>query len=158
MRITFIFTFFMTLLFLTACGETVLVVVKKETCFAVQTEDGAEITCNGETVEIFNGRDGRDAEQCEVEKTGSGALILCGDKAVFINDGDNPAIEAIDPCGNDEDIEHEEIIIRFSNNLLVSHFKDGKKTFMTKLEPGKYVTSDKQRCAFEIDNNYELLE
>lgn len=89
---------------------------------------------------------------CSEEFTDDGKWITCGDTTFFISDNN---FSIIDPCGNIEN-EYDEIILKYSNNILIAYFKDGENEFLSLLEPGEYITTDFQQCRFTVSDDYEI--
>lgn len=104
-------------------------------CQVIEDVDGAHVSCpTSDDVFIPFGRDGKDGV-----------------------DGKDAVIEVIDPCGDDPNNE-DEVILRLSSGDLLAYFKDGgNKEFLAILEPGDYVTTDKQQCRFRVTEDLQVV-
>lgn len=71
-------------------------------------------------------------------------------------DGENAILEVIDPCGDYED-GYDEVIFKLNSGDLMSYFETGSRRFLTLLTPGKYQTTDNQKCKFEITDDLEII-
>lgn len=103
-----------------------------QSCFVNETDEGADITCGGNTVSIL---DGDDAVSSPYTVT-----------------------EIVDPCGDDPG-SVDEVLLKIYNGDYVSYFEDAGRRFLTVLSPGSYRTTDSQSCRFSIDGdgNFEEL-
>lgn len=57
-------------------------------------------------------------------------------------------IETIDPCGPSG---NDEVIMRLADGKLLMVMVQDRKSYMTELSPGKYMTTDAQRCKFTVE-------
>lgn len=144
-------------------------------CSVLDNDSGALIYCtDGTESQITNGN------SCTINDNDLGALVKCGNTETQIYNGErgldgkdgrdgeqgppgNDApptqytiTEIIDPCGDNPN-EYDEIIIKMYNGLYFAYFEDKNKRFLTILNPGKYITTDKQKCEFEILENGEII-
>lgn len=74
-----------------------------------------------------------------------------------VNGGSETAnlVEIIDPCGKSEH-KYDEVVLKV-NGVLVGMESSRVGSYLTVLEPGVYTTSDRQKCQFEITNDFEIL-
>lgn len=104
------------------------------------------------------GPKGRTGVSCTVVEVTEGALISCTDgSSQLVTDGldgqDGVSIEVIDPCGDDPN-EFDEILLKLTDGTVIAYFKEnGHLEFLSVLDEGNYVTTDKQACEFSIDSN-----
>lgn len=111
-------------------------------------EDGKD----GETVvgpQGEPGRDGVDSKSTHTVETHSTVV-----KETIVEE--SPIIEIIDPCGDGPGFD--EVILRLTDNQLISYFEDRGKRFLANLTPGKYRTTDKQQCKFTITSDLQILD
>ena len=104
-----------------------------------------------------NGKDGSVGSSCTVVENLDGAVIICGDKSVQI-DNNNDVVqspyaieEIIDPCGDYPGYK-DEVLLKTYNGTLIAYYEEGGKRFLTSLSDGNYKTTDKQKCSFSIIN------
>lgn len=70
-------------------------------------------------------------------------------------EGRGHVLELVDPCG-DTPGKYDELLIRFSDNTLVSSFSDaasGLNTRLAAIPPGSYLTTDGTSCSFVVGTN-----
>ncbi len=60
-----------------------------------------------------------------------------------------PTIQALDPCGRNPYI-YNEVIYRYSNGVVVDMYN-------RRIFPGRYITTDGDRCVFTIGANGYIL-
>lgn len=125
---------------LTACGEATFESVK-HTCTVTSTDivcpDGSTMPLPQDGVNGAPGVDGIDGRD--------------GIDGIDGQDGaPGTLIDIIDPCGDDPN-NPDEVLLRFDNNLFLAWYKN---LGFSVLQPGViYVTTDKQKCKFEIVGN-----
>jgi hypothetical protein len=128
------------LMFLSSCGNEFgpnFSDIQPEECVSDKKDDIVTVFCYKGNFEFeFKVEDGQD---------GSDGI-----------DGENAILEVIDPCGDYED-GYDEVIFRLSTGDLMSYFETGKRRFLTLLTPGKYITTDNQRCEFEVTDDFEVI-
>ncbi len=102
---------------------------------------------------------------CSVIKVEEGHILQCKDTEPFlIRDGidnDGVELEIIDPCGDDPSIQYEEVLLKFGKTIILAYFKQGDKEFLIQLPPGNYVTTDNQKCKFnvvDVDGEYLVID
>lgn len=144
-----------------------------ESCSVTAHTSGSILTCpDGTTATILHGESvtgpvGPAGTNCTVAPVNEGALIACEDGTTTIvshgsdgqpgqdgADGQDAFVETIDPCGDGPGFD--EVILRTSDGQLIAYFEDGGKRFLTELVPGRYLTTDRQRCAFEVTEEGEI--
>lgn len=128
-----------------------------DTCSVWQADNGAVITCGGNSVVVFNGPAGADGESIvgpQGPKGDPGKDGVDGKDGIDGQDGaDAPptpytVTELIDPCGDAPG--YDEVLMRLHNGLLVAHFASGTKQFLTVIGPGTYMTTDGTACTFTV--------
>jgi hypothetical protein len=82
---------------------------------------------------------------CTVTQEDDGQFITCADQSMFIPSHEYIS-DIIDPCGNGPG--HDEVIIIFSNGSSLAWYKNLGLVQLQEYTP--YVTTDAQRCHFEI--------
>lgn len=133
-------------------------------CTVVDTSYGAEISCeDGTSTQLFDGQDGKG---CDIQDAVNGAVITCGDSSQVIYDGvdgqdgdtnltNDSIVESIDPCGDDPN-DLDEVLLITAGGDVIAYYQTGSNRFLTKLEPGNYQTTDKQKCGFTVNNDYSV--
>lgn len=150
-------------------------------CSVAQQVGGAMITCGTQQVFIRDGVDGTDGSACSVTQdvNGSGALITCSDGSqAFISNGTdgqdgvdgqdgqnglNTVVEVIDPCGAQMTQGFDEVLLKLADNTIIAMIEiqlngngngnGNKVTYLTKIKPGNYITSDGTGCHFSVTAN-----
>ena len=136
------------LLGLTACGQSHLFVVEKNTL--IETTRGYIEAC-GTYGTIFNsGQDTDNNGQLEANEITSSDYICDG---VNGSDGlDSLIVNVINPCGDGQG--HDEIILELSDGTFMAWYKN---LGLSLLEENKtYRTTDAQQCRFKITNGQVL--
>jgi hypothetical protein len=98
----------------------------------------------------IDGQDGQDGAKGEQgEKGEKGDKGDAGDDAPA---GPFSITELIDPCGPTPG-KHDEVLFKLADGSVAALYYDhaGKKSFLTKLLPGTFVTTDFQSCVFTIN-------
>jgi hypothetical protein len=62
--------------------------------------------------------------------------------------------EIVDPCGDGPG--YDEVILRMENGVLMAHYADGVRQFLTVIGPGTYATTDGTGCIFTITPTGEV--
>lgn len=108
-------------------------------CLVVQTATGANITCGAATVAISNGTDGQNGTDGSNGSDGTngtnGTTVVAG---VFC-----PSTPGAVGYGNQEGY------LTVGTTTWAVYY-DGTHTFLTKLNPGSYVTTDGRSCYFTV--------
>ena len=101
--------------------------------------------------------DKRTTETVQGEQGEAGPSIIgaTGPQGIPGKDAEADAVIVIDPCGDDED-SPDEILLRLNDSTLVSFYKHRRSEFLTSVEPGDYVTDDKQECEFTVDEDLNV--
>jgi hypothetical protein len=63
-------------------------------------------------------------------------------------------VDMIDPCG--DGVGFDEIILKTKDGKYISYFEDGGKRFLSILNAGNYITTDRQACRFTITTNGQI--
>lgn len=143
--------FLVSMLLLTGCGKT----ASYSTTTLPQGPKGDQ------------GLPGLNGTSCSVGATSTGAVVVCTDGTyAFINNGvdgqngsdgqDAPTnpydiVAIIDPCGDNGAFD--EVLLKMNNGMILAHYSDGTKQFMTLIGPGSYSTTDGHACNFAISNS-----
>ena len=101
---------------------------------------------------------------CTLDRTDTHILVNCGpggteympipENGTDGKDGGSFVSEIIDPCGDYAD-DVDEILLHLTDGTYLAWYKN---TGLIVLEPGYYVTTDKQKCKFSIDTNGTYVE
>lgn len=103
------------------------------------------------------------SSRCTVDEVDSGAIISCEDgSTAVIYDGEDgedgmdavsPILYMLDPCG-DHPGHVDELLIVTDSGVIAWY----KNIGLVLIEPNvRYRTTDKQKCTFEINSDYELV-
>lgn len=134
--------------------------VSGTSCSVKASDQGAMIQCeDGSQAFVKNGSDGHSCQVQTLDRYSS--LIECSDGSqslIDLNSLTHFQIEKIvAPC--DDDPDHlDEVLLLFANGDVLAYFEQGGKRFLTKLGPGRYRTTDKQKCLFEISEEGQISE
>lgn len=84
----------------------------------------------------IDGQDGRDGEDGE--------------------DGQDAVLEIIDPCGDGQGFD--EVLLRLSTGELVAYYTSGNRIeHLSIIGPGRYRTTDRQRCLFTVTQELDVV-
>lgn len=129
-------------LIITCCSNQ----IDPEQCDSNRNGDLVTVFCYKYNLTFqFNVSDGKEGEQGEKGESGEKGI-----------DGENAILEVIDPCGPNES-GYDEVIFRLNTGDLMAYFESGSRRFLTLLTPGNYVTTDDQKCNFQITEDMEVL-
>ncbi len=123
-------------------------------CTVTNTNNGSEITCpDGSTAFISNGNDGRDGQNGLQGVQGApgndGNDGRDGQDGI---DGKDAIIKIIDPCGPSTS-GYDEILLCLNNGSLMAYFENGIYRHLSIIPAGAYVTTDEQKCRFDVLTN-----
>ena len=129
--------------------------------FGEQVEDGVDGKNGADGLDGKDGSDGRDGQNCTVQDVVEGAKIECGDDVVVVNEQQqNPheIVDIIDPCGDDPGNFDEVLLVTYDSRY-IAYFEDGGRRFLSDMDEGNYMTTDRQKCRFRItvDLKYEEI-
>jgi hypothetical protein len=117
-------------------------------CTVTRSGNISTISCpDGTRAQLSDGVDGNDGADGVDGEDGDDAVV-----------NGSTILAVIDPCGDTAGI-HDEVLLRLSNNTLISSFSDaasGLNTRFSLLRPGSYITTDGSVCRFTIDANLNL--
>lgn len=82
---------------------------------------------------------------CTISHEDDGQYIMCADQSMFIP-SQQYISDIVDPCGNGPG--HDEVIIIFADGAAIAWYKNLGLVALDEFK--RYVTTDAQKCEFEI--------
>jgi len=62
--------------------------------------------------------------------------------------------DIIDLCG--KQTAFDEVLFKTSSGVIIAHYADGAKQFLTVVTPGNYITTDGTNCYFTVTNSGQV--
>lgn len=122
-------------------------VYSEEFCDSIRGQDGESGDRGSSGTDGLTGRDGIDGEQ--------GTQGIQGEVGPSGENGEDAIVEIIDPCG--QETTYDEVLVRFSNDLLYAVYYDGTHAFFAELVSGTYITTDGTDCKFEVTEEGDVI-
>lgn len=74
-------------------------------------------------------------------------------------DGKDAVLEVIDPCGDNPGKfdEHLFLLATPDGECIAAYFRMSRYEFLTCIPPGNYVTTDQQRCRFQVTEDGDVV-